>query len=41
METLERLEELTGQYRRARQEAITTELLDVVAGFEAVSGENL
>lgn len=37
----ERIEELTGQYHRARQEAITTELLDVVAGFEAVSGENL
>ncbi len=37
----ERIEELTGQYRRARQEAITTELLDVVAGFEAVSSEHL
>jgi len=37
----ERIEEVTGQYRRARQEAITTELLDVVAGFEAVAGENL
>ncbi|MEA3470023.1 MAG: F0F1 ATP synthase subunit gamma [Thermodesulfobacteriota bacterium] len=37
----ERIDEVNGQYRRARQEAITTELLDVVAGFEAVSGENL
>lgn len=35
----ERMEELFGQYRRARQEAITNELLDIVAGFEAVSFE--
>ncbi len=34
----ERLEEITATYRRVRQEAITTELLDVVSGFEAVSG---
>ncbi|NIR32914.1 MAG: F0F1 ATP synthase subunit gamma [Gammaproteobacteria bacterium] len=34
----ERLEELTGAYRRERQSAITTELLDVVAGFEALTG---
>jgi len=31
--------ELTGQYRRVRQEIITSELLDVVAGFEAVSND--
>lgn len=37
----ERIEEMTGQYRRTRQEAITTELLDIVAGFEAVAGGNL
>jgi F-type H+-transporting ATPase subunit gamma len=33
----ERLEEVTGRFRRVRQESITAELLDVVAGFEAVS----
>ncbi|MGD9408803.1 MAG: F0F1 ATP synthase subunit gamma [Thiohalocapsa sp.] len=33
----ERLEEITGHYRRERQAAITSELLDVVAGFEAAS----
>jgi F-type H+-transporting ATPase subunit gamma len=33
----ERLEEVTGHYRRERQAAITSELLDVVAGFEAAS----
>jgi F-type H+-transporting ATPase subunit gamma len=33
----ERLEEVTGRFRRVRQERITSELLDVVAGFEAVS----
>jgi F-type H+-transporting ATPase subunit gamma len=31
-------EELTALYRRKRQETITRELLDVVAGFEAVGG---
>ncbi len=31
----DRLEELSGQYREQRQSAITEELLDVVAGFEA------
>lgn len=35
----EHREELTGQYRRARQDAITTELLDVISGFEAASNE--
>lgn len=34
----ERLEVLTGQYRRERQGAITSELLDVVSGFEALTG---
>jgi F-type H+-transporting ATPase subunit gamma len=33
----ERLEEITSRYRRERQAAITSELLDVVAGFEAAS----
>ena len=33
----ERLEEVTGRFRRVRQERITSELLDVVSGFEAVS----
>ena len=32
----EKLEEITTLFRRLRQEAITTELLDVVSGFEAV-----
>ncbi len=35
----EHLDELTAEYRRQRQAAITTELLDVVTGFEALSGE--
>ena len=34
----ERREELEGRYRQKRQETITRELLDVVAGFEAVQG---
>jgi F-type H+-transporting ATPase subunit gamma len=33
----ERREDLTSAYRQKRQETITRELLDVVAGFEAVS----
>ncbi len=33
-----RHEELTAAYRRMRQETITRELLDIVAGFEAASG---
>lgn len=36
---LEMEEELQGKYREARQYAITTELLDIIAGFEAISGE--
>ncbi len=35
----ERLEEVTMHYRRARQNVITSELLDVVAGFEAITGD--
>lgn len=33
----ERLQEVTQDYRRARQSVITSELLDVVAGFEAIT----
>ena len=33
----DRFEEVTTQYRRARQNAITSELLDVVSGFEAIT----
>lgn len=33
----ERLEEVTAAFRRARQSTITSELLDVVAGFEAIA----
>jgi len=33
----EKLKEVITQFRRMRQEAITTELLDVVSGFEAVT----
>ncbi|MEB3322638.1 MAG: FoF1 ATP synthase subunit gamma [Synechococcaceae cyanobacterium] len=36
----ERLEELNQQYRRQRQNAITDELLDIVAGFEALNRES-
>ncbi|MDH3664360.1 MAG: F0F1 ATP synthase subunit gamma [Alphaproteobacteria bacterium] len=32
----ERLDELTAAYRRTRQDAITTELMDIVAGAEAM-----
>ena len=35
----ERLEELRAEFRQQRQLAITTELLDIVAGFEALTGE--
>ena len=34
----ERLEELSGRYHRRRQAAITSELLDVVSGYEAAGG---
>lgn len=33
----DRFEELTTHFRRARQNAITSELLDVVSGFEAIT----
>ncbi|MFW5680333.1 MAG: F0F1 ATP synthase subunit gamma [Pseudomonadota bacterium] len=33
----EHLDEMTGAYRRQRQAAITSELLDVVSGFEALT----
>jgi len=33
----ERLDELTMEYHRVRQSAITSELLDIMAGFEALS----
>lgn len=36
----ERLDELTGQYHRRRQNTITEELLDVTAGFELLSQGN-
>jgi F-type H+-transporting ATPase subunit gamma len=35
----DRLAEVGGAFRRVRQHAITTELLDVVAGFEALAGD--
>ena len=36
----EKHDELTTQFRHLRQEAITTELLDVVSGFEAVTAHS-
>lgn len=36
----ERLEELTDKYHRQRHSAITSELLDIVSGFEAVTNTN-
>lgn len=33
----ERLEEVALNFRRARQNVITSELLDVVSGFEAIT----
>ena len=35
----EHLEELTGRYRNVRQSVITSELLDLVAGFRTVTGD--
>lgn len=32
----EHLQELTGTYRRTRQESITTELMDIVSGYESM-----
>ncbi len=37
----DRLEEVTMAFRRTRQSEITSELLDVVSGFEAITGDNL
>jgi F-type H+-transporting ATPase subunit gamma len=37
----ERIEEVTGLYRRVRQENITSELIDVSTGFEALTGGKL
>ncbi len=37
----EHLEELTGRYRNVRQSVITSELLDLVAGFRTVAGNTL
>lgn len=34
------LDELTLQYNQERQNSITAEILDIVAGFEAMTGEN-
>lgn len=34
----ERIEEVTAQYRRVRQDTITSELIDVTTGFEALTG---
>ena len=36
----DRLEEVTLTYRRARQTVITSELLDLVSGFEAITRSN-
>lgn len=36
---MERLEELNAQFHRQRQVSITEELLDIVAGYEALAGE--
>jgi len=35
----ERLDEITIKYNRRRQDSITSELLDVVSGFEALTGK--
>ena len=35
------LEELTGRYRNVRQSVITSELLDLVAGFRTVAGNTV
>jgi F-type H+-transporting ATPase subunit gamma len=36
----ERLKDLRLQYNQLRQSTITEELLDIVAGFEALTGQN-
>jgi len=35
----EHLNELSSQYRKRRQEAISSEMQDVLVGFEALMGE--
>jgi F-type H+-transporting ATPase subunit gamma len=35
----QKLDELRADYQRRRQDAITSELLDIVSGYEALSGE--
>jgi F-type H+-transporting ATPase subunit gamma len=37
----DRLEEVTQLFRRARQSAITAELMDVQGGFEAIAGSSV
>lgn len=37
----EHLEELTGRYRNVRQSVITSELLDLIAGFRTVAGNTV
>jgi F-type H+-transporting ATPase subunit gamma len=36
----QRIAELTSEFQRGRQMAITGELLDIASGFEALSGES-
>jgi F-type H+-transporting ATPase subunit gamma len=36
----EKRKELSAQFRRVRQEAITTELLDVLSGFDSIVAHN-
>ena len=36
----ERLQDLQLQYNQLRQSTITEELLDIVAGFEVLTGKN-
>jgi F-type H+-transporting ATPase subunit gamma len=36
----DRLKELQLHYNQQRQSSITEELMDIVAGFEALAGEN-
>ncbi len=36
----EHMDELTKQYNQTRQEAITSEILDIVSGYEALRGDS-
>ena len=38
---LDQREELQGRFREQRQAAITSELLDIISGFEALNEEGL